>query len=128
MVGVCVRKTRAKVRLIKRTLILFSGNTDITWTEIIENFVKVQEEIRVKLEHLEMKLDRILNKLFPDEIKLNRPHGIPAFPLRTQEEWDKMETILADDDAFTYVVLMLSVYFIFYCMFFRLRPVTALLK
>ncbi|XP_077263107.1 uncharacterized protein LOC143897974 [Temnothorax americanus] len=57
-----------------------------------------------KLDNLELKLDRIIKKLFPEEIKLKRPHGIPAFPLRTEEEWEKLEEIIADDDAFTYVV------------------------
>ncbi|XP_032688859.1 uncharacterized protein LOC116852516 isoform X2 [Odontomachus brunneus] len=75
------------------------GSTNITWT-ITENFVKVQEEIRVKLEHVEVKLYRILNKLFPEEIKLNKPHGIPAFPLRKEEEWEQMEEILTNNNAF----------------------------
>lgn len=83
--------------------------------EIIDNFVKIQEEIRIKLDHLEVKLDYIIKKLFSEEIKLKRPHGIPAFPLRTEEEWEKLEEILADDDAFTYVVNISAVYLIFNC-------------
>lgn len=71
---------------------------------MIENIFKVQEEIRIKLDNLEVKLDRVINKLFPGEIKLQRPQGIPAFPLHTEEEWIKQEESLADDDAFTYVV------------------------
>ncbi|XP_067210476.1 uncharacterized protein [Linepithema humile] len=78
-------------------------STDIT-SEIIDNIVQVQEEIRVKLDHLEVKLDRIIKKLFPEEVKLTRPHGIPAFSLRTEKEWENLEEILADDNAFTYVV------------------------
>ncbi|XP_071578003.1 uncharacterized protein [Temnothorax nylanderi] len=80
-------------------------STDIMWMwDVLDNIVKVQEEERIKLDHLELKLDRIIQKLFPEEIKLKRPHGIPAFPLRTEEEWEKLEEILADDDVFTYVV------------------------
>ncbi|XP_067214410.1 uncharacterized protein [Linepithema humile] len=78
-------------------------STDIT-SEIIDNIVQVQEEIRVKLDHLKVKLDHIIKKLFPEEVKLTRPHGIPAFPLRTEKEWENLEEILADDNAFTYVV------------------------
>ncbi|XP_036144794.1 uncharacterized protein LOC118646309 [Monomorium pharaonis] len=78
-------------------------STEIT-LDFIDNIVKVQEEIRIKLDHLEVKLDRILRKLFPEEIKLKRPHGIPAFRLRTEEEWENLEEILTDDNAFLYVV------------------------
>ncbi|XP_067216800.1 uncharacterized protein [Linepithema humile] len=81
-------------------------NHNIT-SDIIDHFidnVQVQEEIRVKLDHMEVKLDRILRKLFPEEVKLKRPHGIPAFPLRTEKEWNTLEDILADDNIFTYVV------------------------
>lgn len=107
------------VRLIKRLWISFSESIDIA-SDVIDN---------MKLDHLEVKLDRILRKLFPEEIKLKRPHGIPAFPLRTEEEWENLEEILADDDAFTYVVNISTVYLIFsylklhvsftprYCMF-----------
>lgn len=73
-------------------------------TSEIHNVVTVQEEIRVKLDHLEVKLDRILRKLFPEEVKLERPHGIPAFPLRTKEEWENLEKSLVNDNVFTYVV------------------------
>ncbi|XP_071639983.1 uncharacterized protein [Temnothorax longispinosus] len=81
------------------------GNDDkSTDRDVLDNIVKIQEEERIKLDNLELKLDRIIKKLFPEEIKLKRPHGIPAFSLRTEEEWEKLEEILADDDAFTYVV------------------------
>lgn len=69
----------------------------------------------VKLDHMEVKLDRILRKLFPEEEKLKRPHGIPAFPLRTEKEWNTLEDILTDDNAFTYVVNILAVCSIFNC-------------
>ncbi|XP_039307744.1 uncharacterized protein LOC113006067 [Solenopsis invicta] len=82
-------------------------NNNIT-SDIIDNCiinnVQVQEEIRVKLDHMEVKLDRILRKLYPEEVKLKRPRGIPAFPLRTEQEWNTLENILADDNTFTYVV------------------------
>ncbi|XP_011687411.1 PREDICTED: uncharacterized protein LOC105449726 [Wasmannia auropunctata] len=79
------------------------GSTVIV-SQMFENIFKVQEEMCSKLEHMEVKLDRIIKKLFPEEIKLQRPHGIPTFPLRTEEDWEKQEEILADDDALTYVV------------------------
>ncbi|XP_032688765.1 uncharacterized protein LOC116852457 [Odontomachus brunneus] len=94
------RKNSVTTNNVKSPL---KGSTNMTWT-ITENFVKIQEEIRVKLEHMEVKLDRILNKLFSEEIKLNTSHGIPAFPLRTEEEWEQMEEILTDDNAFIYVM------------------------
>lgn len=52
-------------------------------------------------------------KLFPEEVKLKRPRGIPAFPLRTEEEWENLEKILVNDDAFLYVVNISEVYSIF---------------
>jgi len=100
-----------RVESIKRLWIVFSDSTDIT-SENIDNIVKVQEEVRIKLDHLEVKLDRILKKLFPEEVKLKRPRGIPAFPLRTEKEWENLEEILADD-VFTYVVNILRIYSIF---------------
>lgn len=90
---------------------MFVGSTDIT-SQTIDNIFKVEEEIHIKLDHLEVKLDRIINKLFPEEIQLQRPHGIPAFPLRTEEEWEKLEEILAEDNVFTYVVNISIVYFL----------------
>lgn len=62
------------------------------------------------LDHMDVKLDRILRKLFPEEIKLKRPHGIPAFPIHTEKEWENLEKILADDNVFVYVVNILTVY------------------
>lgn len=110
-----------RVESIKRLWIVFSDSTDIT-SENIDNIVKVQEEVRIKLDHLEVKLDRILKKLFPEEVKLKRPRGIPAFPLRTEKKWENLEEILADDDVFTYVVNILRIYSIFNCLQFYIFP------
>ncbi|XP_072766267.1 uncharacterized protein [Anoplolepis gracilipes] len=77
-------------------------------SEINDNIVKVQEEIRIMLDHISVKLDRIVRKLFPEEVKLKRSHGIPTFSLRKEKEWENLEEILADDNVVVFAAKIKS--------------------
>jgi hypothetical protein len=83
------------------------------------------EEISSKLDFIVSRLQLLQSKISPDEAVLERPQGMPAFSLKTEEAFNQMEQFLSKDENFRLTVSCSPQTFFSEC-FFKLQCLTLL--